>query len=143
MKVWDGPVSIEDITATLLHYGGCKIPDYFDSIPLPGLGIDAKIRERVFGFLGSGCMNYDGQWKLSKYTTGVVQLFNVKDDPGEQNNRVDDPECFEIFRRLDAELTAQTMRSITAAHSEKLVNTSWDDLEFGRGGWKRTYPQPI
>ncbi len=142
-SVWDGPVSIEDITATILHYGGCEIPSYFDSIPLPGLGIDAKIRDRVYGFLASGCMNYDGEWKLSKYTTGVVQLFNVKEDPGEQNNRVDDLECFKIFRKLDAELTAQTMRSINAAHAEKLVNTSWEDLEFGRGGWKRTYPQPI
>jgi len=93
--------------------------------------------------LGNGCMIYDGEWKLCKYTTGVVQLFNIKDDPGEQKNRIDDSDCFPIFRKLDAELTAQTMRSINAAHAEKLVNASWDDLEFGRGGWQRTYPQPI
>ena len=142
-RVYEGPVSIEDITATLLHCAGCEIPAYFDSIPLPDLGIEAQTRDRVYGFLASGCMIYDGVWKLSKYTTGLVQLFNVKEDPGEQINRIDDPDCFKIFRQLDAELTAQTMRSINKAHAEKLVNTSWEDRDFGRGGWQRTYPQPI
>ena len=60
--VWDGPISIEDITATLLHFGGCEIPSHLDSIALPGLGIEGvKTRDRVYGFLGSGCMNYDGE----------------------------------------------------------------------------------
>lgn len=142
-KVWKGPVSIEDITATMLHFAGCDIPGYFDSIPLPDLGIGGKVRDRVFGFLAGGCMNYDGEWKLSKYANGVVQLFHVKEDPGEQENCASDPECWSIFRRLDAELTAQMLRSINAAHAEKLVDTTWEDRDFGRGGWKRRYPQPI
>jgi len=143
-KVWDGPVSLEDVTATLLKFGECEIPGYYDSRPLPGLGFEGvKPRDRVFGFLASGCMNYDGEWKLAKYPSGDVMLFNVKDDPGEQNNRINDSECQEIYQRLDGELTAQMLRSINLAHSEKLVKTSWEDDDFGAGGWQRTYPQPI
>ena len=142
--VWHGPISIEDITATLLHFGGCNIPKYFDSRPLPELGIkNAKPREYIYGFLAGGCMICDGTWKLSKYTTGTVQLFNIQEDPGEQNNRINDPACWPIFRQLDTELTAQLLKSITAAHAEKDVHTSWEDMNFAQGGWQRQYPQPL
>jgi arylsulfatase A-like enzyme len=143
-KVWDGPVSLEDVTATMLAFGGCDIPKYYDSRVLPELGFEGvKPRDRVFGFLASGCMNYDGEWKLAKYSSGEVMLFNVKEDPGEQNNRIGDPECQEIYRQLDGELSSHMLRSINLAHAEKLVNASWEDDDFGAGGWKRTYPQPI
>ena len=142
--VCSGPVSIEDITATLLHLAGCKIPTHLDSIPLPGLGIQTdSVRDRVYGFLASGCMNYDGEWKLAKYASGDVMLFNVTEDPAEQINRIDHSDCQEIRQQLDTELTTMMLRSITQAYSEKRVGTSWTDLEFGAGGWQRTYPMPI
>tara|TARA_B100000749_G_scaffold274460_1_gene258761 strand:- start:151 stop:1611 length:1461 start_codon:yes stop_codon:yes gene_type:complete len=138
------PVSIEDITATLLHFAGCEIPMHLNSIPLPGLGIQTdRIRDRVYGFLASGCMNYNGEWKLAKYASGDVMLFNVKEDPAEQLNRIKHPNCQEIARQLDAELTSMMLRSIAQAHSEKVIGTSWEDLEFGDGGWQRIYPMPI
>lgn len=143
-KVWDGPVSLEDVTATMLAFGGCDIPGYYDSRVLPELGFEGvKPRDRVFGFLASGCMNYDGEWKLAKYSSGEVMLFNVKDDPGEQDNRIEDPDCQEIYRKLDGELTAHMLRSINLAHAEKQVNASWEDDGFGAEGWQRTYPQPL
>jgi arylsulfatase A-like enzyme len=144
--VYDGVSSIEDITATLLHFGGVQIPGYCDSQPLPELGISGVTpRERIFGFLASGCMNFDGEWKLAKYASGVVQLFNLKEDPQEQHDRSADPMCMEVYRRLDAELTAQMLRSIQAAHGEKFVGSEamWDNESFGREGWQRTYPHPI
>ena len=88
-------------------------------------------------------MNYDGEWKLAKYASGDVMLFNVKEDPAEQQNRMGDPDCQAIVRRLDAELSSMMLRSITLAHSEKMVGTSWEDVDFGRGEWQRTYPKPI
>ena len=88
-------------------------------------------------------MNTDGVWKLAKYATGDVMLFNVEEDPGEQHNRAEDPSCQEVLRRLDAELTVETMRSIVSANSEKGVGTDWADPSFAKTGWERTYPLPI
>ncbi len=70
-------------------------------------------------------------------------LFNIVEDPGEQINQIDNPECQAIMQRLDGELTSMLLKSISSSHSEKQVGASWEDLEFGRGGWERTYPRPI
>ena len=138
------PASIEDITATLLHFGGCAIPGHFDSRPLPELDISGTSpRTRIFGVLGGGCMNFDGEWKLAKYATGISLLFNMKEDPGEQDNRIDDPACRDIVGRLDGELTGFLLRSINEAHSEKLAGASWDDDRFAQSGWQRRYPMPL
>ncbi len=143
-KTWEDPVSIEDITATILSLGGCDIPGYFDSRLLPGLGIDGdSVREEVYGFLAGGCMIYDGRWKLAKYAGGIMQLFDTEIDPHEQENRIDDPECHAMYRRLDSKLTAEMLRSIYRANDEKRVRARWDDRDFARRGWKRRYPQPI
>ena len=137
-------VSIEDITATLLQLGGCQLPDYMDSQPLPLPGLPAPAaRQSIFGFLASGCMHLDGEWKLVKYASGTTLLFNLLEDPLEQDNRVDDPACLPIYRRLDAELTGQILDSVHAGHAEKKVahNLLCYDVDFGQKGWQRPYPQ--
>lgn len=139
-------VSIGDITATLLQAGGCPLPGYLDARPLPDIGMaEAQPRDRIIGFLASGCMNFDGTWKLVKYATGDGFLFNLEEDPSEQRNRIDDPDCRAVYRRLDTELTQEMLRSITDSHHEKLVACKklYDDPAFGREGWQRAYPQPI
>ena len=85
-------------------------------------------------------MNYDGEWKLAKYASGDVMQFNVKDDPAEQINRIDHFDCQEIRQQLDTELTTMMLRSITQAHSEKTVGTSWKNLEFGAGWFAANLP---
>jgi arylsulfatase len=145
-RVHEGPASVSDITATLLHYGGAEIPAYFDSRILADLGIDgSSTRDYVFGFLASGSMIYDGTWKLARYNNGWGALFNVVDDPAEQHNRIDDADCQDTRERLDAELTRQFLSSISKAHAEKNHNTDWEDPAFakGEGGWNRVYPQPV
>ena len=135
-----------DITATLLHCAGCQVPDYMDSKPLADLGIPNGVgRDRVFGFVTGGSMNYDGSWKLARYSNGYAALFNVDEDPGEQNNRIDDSECQDSRSRLDAELTTRIIESINASHIEKAHQTSWEDPVFcqGEGRWNRVYPNPI
>lgn len=145
-RVHTGPASIEDITATLLYYGGCDVPGYMDSQPLADLDIPgASGRDRTFGCLASGSMNFDGTWKLVRYTNGWSALFNIDEDPAEQHNRIHDDDCQEIRERLDRELTAHFLTSVTKAHAEKNHNTDWEDPVFanGEGGWQRVYPQPI
>ncbi|MDP6779554.1 MAG: sulfatase-like hydrolase/transferase [Candidatus Latescibacteria bacterium] len=141
----EGLVSIEDITATLLHLAGCQIPETMDSVPLPGLGASVQGRDRVFGVLSGGCMVYDGEWKLAKYASGEALLFNLREDPGEQRNRIGDPECQQVYLRLDSELTQYLLRSVNAANDEKQVAhiALYDDEDFGQPGWQRTYPQSI
>ena len=137
--------SIGDITATLLALGGCEVPSYMDARPLPELGFEPLPRERIFGFLGGGCMNFDGEWKLVKYASGEHLLFNLAEDPLEQVDRLGDAACGEIVRRLDAELTGELLRSINAANFEKRVAhiPLYDHPDFGREGWQRTYPQTV
>lgn len=143
--VYDGLASIADITPTLLALAGCGAPGYMDAAPLPDLGVPTAPRERIFGLLASGCMAFDGEWKLVKYASGEHLLFNIREDPEEQQNCIDDPVCLDIHRRLDAELTSELLRSINEAHSDKVVAhiPLYDDAAFGQKGWKRTYPQAI
>ncbi len=145
-QVHESPASIEDITATLLHFGGCEIPGYMDSRPLADLGIaGATARERVFGFVSDASMNYDGRWKLVRCSNGWGALFDVEEDPAEQYNRIEDPDCQSVRERLDRELAAQLLISIDRAHAEKNHDTDPFDPAFGdgQGGWNRVYPQPL
>ncbi len=144
-EVYGGLVELGDVTATLLGLGGCQVPDYMDSLPLPGIGPDTgPRRRRVVGMVQGGWMLYDGQWKLSKYATGDVHLFDMENDAQEQHNRAADLNCAERLSAMDSELNQEIMRSIIAANSEKSVDTGnglWDSDEYGREGGQRCYPQ--
>jgi arylsulfatase len=141
--VTDELVELGDVTATLLHLGGCTIPDYMDSIPLPGLGASRRERPYSIGMVSNGWMIYDGRWKLTKYATGEVLFFDLEQDPHEQQNLLHQPEHFARFLEFDSVLTQAIMHSITVSHYDRRVYES--DLSqnpaFGREGWQRTYPQ--
>ncbi len=139
-------VELGDVTATMLHFGGCEIPDYMDSIPLPELDISRKNRrERVIGMVRGGWMIYDGQWKLCKHASGEVLLFNLSEDPNEQHNLMKDSRYQEEYARLDAELTREIMDSMALSHESKRVYSK--DLAgnpaFGKEDWQRPYPRNI
>jgi arylsulfatase len=138
-------VTLNDVTATILALGGCPVPSYMDSIPLPGLGLPGERKqERILGCLRNGWMLFDGQWKLVKYAGGGSHLFNLQDDPTEQHNLAQDPSVATIYQQLDAELTAEIMRSMDEAFAERRLYTfSYSSSpDFGRVGWERTYPMP-
>ncbi|MEE2658273.1 MAG: sulfatase-like hydrolase/transferase [Candidatus Latescibacterota bacterium] len=138
-------VSLEDVTATLLACAGIERPAYYDSVPLPGLGLDTTRRQRVYGFVTGATMNCDGRHKLVKYRSGRQQLFDVIADPHEQTDLSDTDAGWELARRLDGELTGQLLRSVEEANSERVIAhvPLWDCAEFGRGDWQRTYPMSL
>ena len=90
--------------------------------------------KRVINSAGDGYV----EAKLEDYN--IQNTFNVKDDPAEQINRIDHSDCQEIRQQLDTELTTMMLRSITQAHSEKTVGTSWKNLEFGAGWFAANLP---
>ena len=145
--VCDDLVELTDVTSTLLHFGGCKIPGHMDSIPLPGLGIEReRPRDRVVGATSGGWMLHDGRWKLHKYATGEILLFDLEEDPDEQRNLIGDPAHAQKFLELDTRLTREIMRSIAASHHDKGLdsnNVLWSSEEFGKQNVPRTYPNPL
>jgi len=48
-----------------------------------------------------------GAWKLNYYHGQPSQLFNLKDDPDELLDRVDDPSCADVVRALTEEVLAE------------------------------------
>jgi arylsulfatase A-like enzyme len=144
--VCDDLVELLDVTATILHYGGCPGAAQLDSIPLPGVGsAQERRRDFVIGMVSNGWMIFDGLWKLAKYATGEQLLFNLGDDPTEQHNLINDPASAGRLAALDATLTQEIMRFMTQSHADKRVYTT--DLsgnpEFGKEGWRRPYPRPL
>ena len=139
-------VGLGDVTATILRLGGCEVPEWFDSMPLPRLGLgDDRGREIYFGMVAGGWMAFDGKWKLCKYSTGEHLLFDLEADPQEQKNLIRNPAAREVLSRLDAALTTEIMRSVLDSVAERRVYTvdkSGDPI-FGREGWQRPYPRKI
>ncbi len=139
-------VGLGDVTATMLAYGGCTLPQWLDSIPLPTLGLAGDgVREVFFGMVGEGWMALDGRWKLCKYDTGEHLLFDLASDPTEQNNLIASPLAQEVRQRLDEALSTEIMRSITLANADRRVYKMdrSGDVVFGREGWRRAYPQSL
>ncbi|NQU97539.1 MAG: sulfatase-like hydrolase/transferase, partial [Chloroflexi bacterium] len=138
-----GLVELTDVTSTMLHFAGYDTPAYMDSRPLPGLGIgEGQARERIFGMLSDGWMAFDGRWKLAKYASGEVHLFDLEDDPHEQRNLAADPRHSETLQKLDAEMTAEIMESVLFAMRDRLpapVGLS-ADRAFAMEGWTRPFP---
>ena len=143
--VVDDFVTLTDVTATMLAFGGAERPSWMDARPLPGLGLaDGRAHDELIGALHNGWAIQRGTWRLAKYQTGEAVLFDLADDPDEQRNRVDDPGCRAIYRELDAALTSAVMAGMASAHQALIVGDAElsQSTPFGREGWQRVYPAP-
>ena len=138
-------VELTDITSTILKWAGLPLPDFYDSEPLPGEGMSRqKGRDRIFGLLSDGWMNFDGRYKLHKYSSGEVFLFDISEDPDEQNNLANSLKHRKIVERLDRELTHKIMESVSFSMHDRLGqpgDMSQSD-KFGLEGWSRPWPHP-
>ena len=139
-------VELRDVTSTILTMAGEEIPPHMDSRPLPDIGITSiPARDRIFGMLMNGWMNYDGKWKLSRYASGETTLFDLEADPTEQVNLATDPNRFQTIVRMDQEMSAEIMESVRYAVHDRLVDGEdmFNSQAFGREGWQRPWPAPI
>ena len=141
----DELVELTDITPTMLSFAGVETPAWYDAIPLPGDGMPgASGHEHVFGILSDGWMNFDGRYKLHKYETGELLLFDMEQDPQEQRNLVNSADYQNVLRRLEAELTSYVMESVQGSWHDRLAQNGdmSQDVHFGREGWERPWPHP-
>ncbi len=99
-------------------------------------------RDNIFGLLGDGWMNFDGRYKLHKYRTGEMLLFDMLNDPQEQVNLYENAEFADIVRRLETELTVELMASIEASMDDRLAQNGdmSQDPTFGYESWQRPWP---
>ena len=138
-------VELTDITSTILKWAGLSLPEWYDSEPLPGEGMPRqKGRDRIFGLLSDGWMNFDGRYKLHKYLSGEVFLFDISEDPEEQNNLSNTVKHRKIVDRLDRELTHKIMESVNFSMHDRLAQTGdmSQSAKFGLEGWSRPWPHP-
>ena len=89
-------------------------------------------------------MNFDGRYKLHKYSNGENLLFDMKTDPTEQENLIDHKDYQEIRHKLEDELSKEIMRSIDASMNDRLAQNGdmSQDPTFGFEGWERPWPHP-
>ena len=144
--VVDDLVELRDVTATMLAFAGVELPAYMDAQPMPGLGLaEGRGRDRIFGMLADGWMNFDGRYKLHRYSTGDELLFDLREDPTEQRNLAADPNHAELRQRMDAELVSEVMVSMAQSTHDRLAHAGdmSQDPAFGREGWRRPWPHHV
>lgn len=94
-----------DLMPTLCQMAGVAIPSSVDGISLKPL-LDSSGPGRHFIYQGYGKIQraiQDGQWKLIEYMVNGVrtsQLFNLKDDPQELTDLINDKSSRKIVARL-------------------------------------------
>jgi hypothetical protein len=91
-------------------------------------------------------MIYDGRWKLSKYATGEIVLFDLQEDPMEQINLAGERNLVDRYRQLDSILTQEILASSEESYHDRKVfegKPPIDDEQFGKRGWKRPYPRSV
>ena len=102
-------VGLLDLFPTCCEIAGANIPASCDGESLmPILAKDgAWTRDAIFSesaFLGftelAGCMIRVGKWKYNHYLDGTEELYDMEQDPGEQNNRAEDQELKTIKQEL-------------------------------------------
>lgn len=149
--VCDQPVSLLDLGPTLLDLAGVPALSGVDgrSLAAACCGAAELTDTPVFAeYIDSGStgpaqacrMVRSGDWKLHFYAAQGLELFNIATDPGELQNRADDPACWEILESL----LALTLKN----WEPEAVLSAQQDLANGRrliGDWVRRAcpPEPL
>ncbi|MCX7427538.1 MAG: sulfatase-like hydrolase/transferase [Planctomycetia bacterium] len=112
----DAMVYLYDLFPTVCDLTGVAAPATVEGKSLAPIlrGEAPKVRDHVIGaYMNVQRMVREGRWKLIVYhVKGVTtrQLFDLDADPWEMNNRIDDPDCAERVRRLEA-LLAESLKA--------------------------------
>jgi arylsulfatase A-like enzyme len=110
----DAPIYLQDVVPTALELAGAPVDgvDFKSLLPLLE-NEQAGHYDAIYGaYLDRQRMVSKGDWKLISYPTiGVERLFNLKKDPNEMNDLVNNPEYTVKLNELRAALSdlSQTM----------------------------------
>lgn len=101
-------VQLSDLFPTLCDYAGVAIPETVQGKSLLPLLNEstASVHRVIYGvFTDTQRMICSDRWKLIHYPqAGHRQLFNLKSDPNEMVNRIDDPTCADVREKLGQSL---------------------------------------
>ena len=139
----DHQVELSDVAASILALASLEGNARMDALPLPGITAGSAVRGAVIGALHDGWMVRTRQWKLHKYATGEMLLFDLEADPDETRDLFNAARHRRTRDELDALLTQEVMRSIENAMEDRLVagtDDLWNSVIFGHQGWTRRYP---
>ena len=103
----DQPVSLVDLHATICDIAGAPLPETTRGCSLRALA-NGQSGAPAFAYvelnterLITGVFSVvQGDWKYNHYVGYSHQIFNLAEDPGEWENRIDDPDCGEVVERL-------------------------------------------
>ncbi len=104
----DAPIYLQDAMATALELAGVDKPEHVEFNSLMPLirGEKAELYDRIYGkYMDRQRMIIKGDWKLIFYPTAAkkMRLFNLKKDPQEMVDLIDNPEYASVVKSLRAE----------------------------------------
>jgi len=109
-QVCDELVEHIDVFPTLCDLVGAEVPDSVQGRSLApflqGEGKPEDWRDAVFSQIGQVQMIRTADWELNVYSGEPGELFDLKADRQENDNRIDDPACVDIVEALFARLRA-------------------------------------
>jgi len=100
-----------DCIPTILEYAGCGLPEYLSGISLKtavenagSSSRDESPRKQTIVESQCGLMAVDGEYKYARYLRGAraEQFFDLKENPGEMYNQINDPQYKAKLARLKA-----------------------------------------
>ena len=141
-KTVDSTVSLTDLFNTILSLAGVECRENNDSVILPEIPGVTKSRDYLFAPSHKGYMVRKGDWKYVRYYSGLKMLTNVREDPEDRSNRLNDADCQEVLNELRDIMEREIDESIKVANHEKIVERGgiMGEGAFGQPDWERTYP---
>ena len=145
--VSDALVDLYDLGPTILQLLGVPVPEYVDARALPAPVIEGQpSRDAIVGGLSHAWMYRTDRYKLAIYASGERTLFDLQNDPTEQDNLTGKPEFQQTYAALEAALISQVMRLTTSAFDHQVALPPVDARgvrAFPREGWKVNYPRQV
>ncbi|MCC7145229.1 MAG: sulfatase-like hydrolase/transferase [Phycisphaeraceae bacterium] len=107
------PVSLLDLSPTLLDYAGLPVPPSAQGVSLRPLieGAANTSPHPVICQRQAGRMVRVEQWKYAWYDNGIQGLFDLADDPGETRNLIDDASHADVVTHLRTLLRQEMQRT--------------------------------
>jgi len=139
-NTYNSIVSTTDIHATLKHLAGYHHAETEDSKVLPSLGGFEDTERKIFGAIETGFMVRDNTYKYTQYFNGLIELYNIKEDPHEQQNLAEKASLLPLIRTYQSFLQSKIITSINASNKEKCFHRS---ESFYERNWLREYPHFI